>query len=220
MKLLKSLFAGGILLCAPVLAQTPTASPEAAFGARESVIGARLSPKGERVSFLAPYKGKGVALYTVPVDGSTPPQRALISTGEPELLTRCDWVSEIRLVCTVYSIQQGAGEVVGTSRMVALNIDGGDLKLVSSRDAADARYFNRFGGDVIDWLPGQDNAFLMGRAYVPEARIGTLVEKRLEGYGVDRVDTMTLARKRVIDPMRDASEFITDGLGTVRISTI
>ncbi|WP_380875318.1 peptidase S9 [Sphingomonas sp. DBB INV C78] len=220
MKLLKSLFAGGILLCAPVLAQTPTATPEVAFGARESVMGAKLSPKGGRVSFLAPYKDKGIALYTVPVDGSTPPLRALVSTGEPELLRRCDWVSEGRLVCTVYSIQKGAGQVVGTTRMVALNIDGSDLKLVSSRDSGDARYFNRFGGAVIDWLPGQDNAVLVGRQYVPAGRLDTLIEKKLEGFGVERVDTLTLATKRIVDPARDANEYITDGLGTVRIKGV
>ena len=47
--------------------------PEKAFGARESVFNASLSPDGETMAFLAPTAGKGNALFTVPVDGSTRP---------------------------------------------------------------------------------------------------------------------------------------------------
>lgn len=206
---------GAMFFCGVASAQT--LPPEAAFGAREGVSGASLSPNGERVAFLAPGKGQSNALFTVPIDGSAPPTRALLASGNPERISRCDWVSDKRLACQIYSVQRGAGQVVNTSSMIAINIDGSDPKLLSRRTNGDALYFNGFGGTIVDLLPGQDGAVLIGRAYVPEARIGKLVESRLEGFGVDRVDTTTLASKRVVNPMRDATEFITDGLGTVRI---
>ena len=205
----------GLVCGAPVAAQE--VPPEVAFGAREGVVDASLSPSGERMAFIAPGKGQGNMLFTVPVDGSTLPQRALIASGAPERLTDCDWVSDSRLICNVYSVQSGAGQVVGTSRYVAVNIDGSDIKLVSRRDATNALYFAGGGGNVVDWLPGSEGAILMARYYVPESKIGSLVESRLEGLGVDRIDTIDLSTKRIVSPLRDAVEFISDGMGNVRI---
>ncbi|HEX8450232.1 MAG TPA: S9 family peptidase, partial [Allosphingosinicella sp.] len=73
------------------------------------------------------------------------------------------------------------------------------------------------GGSIIDWLPDAEGSVLMGREYVPEARAGTrLVDKR-EGYGVDRINTASLEAK-VIEPANPkASRYISDGRGTIRI---
>ncbi|ARS29017.1 S9 family peptidase [Sphingomonas sp. KC8] len=214
-----SLLVGSSLFaCASAFAQTM--SPEAAFGARESVVGASLSPNGARVAFLAPGKGQGNILFTVPIDGSTPAVQALAAGGDPERLTDCDWVSDRRLVCNVFAVHPGVGEAIGVSRIVAVNIDGSELKLVSRRQSMDALYFNRFGGAVIDWLPGQDGAILFGRAYVPDAMVGKRIGNRQEGYGVDRVDTLTLESKRVVPPIRDAIEFISDGSGNIRLKGV
>lgn len=194
--------------------------PAKAFGARESIAGASLSPDGRQFAFLAPSAGQGSVLFVVPVDGSAAPKRVITASGKPERLLRCDWVSDQRLVCTVGSVQADvgrAGEITGTTRLLAVNRDGSDVKLVSRRDAPNALYYAHFGGEVIDWLPGQDGAILIGNWYVPEARIGSLIERRREGYGVDRVDTSTLSVKRVVEPHRDANEYISDGEGTVRI---
>ena len=207
------------LLAAGAARAQPVAAPQA-FGARESVQGAALSPDGRRMSFIAPTTAQGNALYTVAVDGDAQPQRALASSGDPERLRSCNWVSNSRLVCTVIAIRSAVGEVIGVSRMIAINADGSDMKLISQRDAANALYFSRFGGDVVDWLPGEEGAILMGRWYVPEAKIGSLIEQGREGYGVDRVDTVTLASKRVLNPNREAGEYISDGEGNVRIMGI
>jgi len=63
--------------------------PEKAFGARESVTSASLSPDGKTMAFLAPAPMQGNALYTVPVDGSAQPTRALVASGDPERLSNC-----------------------------------------------------------------------------------------------------------------------------------
>jgi dipeptidyl aminopeptidase/acylaminoacyl peptidase len=192
--------------------------PEKAFGAREAVSGASLSPDGTKMAFLAPSQGQGSALFTVPVDGSAAPVQALAASGNPERLSNCEWVSNDRLVCNVFTLRDEAGYITRVNRQVAVDAAGGNLKLVSERQNSNAWYFTGYGGTVLDLLPGQDGAVLMGRWYVPESKAGSLIVKRSEGYGVDRVDTRTLARKPVQSPIVDASEFITDGLGNVRIA--
>ena len=69
----------------------------------------------------------------------------------------------------------------------------------------------------MDWLPEADGTILVGRSYVPEGAIGTNIVSRREGYGVDRIDTRTLASKSVENPKKEAVEYISDGTGNVRI---
>jgi dipeptidyl aminopeptidase/acylaminoacyl peptidase len=194
--------------------------PEKAFGARESVTSASLSPDGKTMAFLAPAPMQGNALYTVPVDGSAQPTRALVASGDPERLSNCSWVANDRLVCNVFTLRQESGYLVSMSRQVAVDAAGGNLKLVSQRDSENAWYFSGFGGAVVDLLPGQDGAVLMGRWHVPESKAGSLITKTKEGYGVERVDTRTLQTKSVVRPMVGANEFISDGSGEVRIAGV
>jgi dipeptidyl aminopeptidase/acylaminoacyl peptidase len=199
------------------IAHAQTVPPEKAFGARESVSSANLSPDGKTMAFLAPTTGAGNALFTVPVDGSAPPRRSLVASGDPERLVNCNWVSSDRLVCNVYTTRDEAGYKVGLTRQVAVDASGGNVKMVSQRDAQNAWYFNAYGGSVLDWLPGQDGSVLMARWIVPESKAGSLIVKRGEGLAVERVDTRTLQTKTVVAPINNASEYITDGSGNVRI---
>lgn len=194
--------------------------PEKAFGAREAVTSASLSPDGKTMAFLAPTTKQGNALFTVPVDGSAAPARALSASGDPERLSRCNWVANDRLVCTVFTLRDESGYLVSISRQIAVDAGGGNVKMVSQRESENAWYFSTYGGSVVDWLPGQNGAILMNRWYVPESKAGSLIVKRGEGLGVDRIDTRTLDRKPILSPMNNASEFITDGTGTVRIAGV
>jgi dipeptidyl aminopeptidase/acylaminoacyl peptidase len=226
MKGLAAAAAVSLLLSAAVSAQTqaPTPAPAAApadpaisFGARESIENISLSPGGTKVAFVAPGKGQGNVLYTVDVAGDAVPQKTLTASGDPERITSCNWVSERRLVCSVYSLVQDAGELIPYTRVVAVNAGGGDLKLLSRTQRADDVDVALGGGEVIDWLPSEDGAVLMGRQYVPQERLGTHVLDKREGFGVDRIDTLTLASKAVEPAKPLATEYISDGHGTVRI---
>jgi dienelactone hydrolase len=206
----------GVPLPAALAAQA--LPPDRAFGAREAVTSASLSPGGTRFAFLAPTKGQGNALYTSPVDGSTPPVRALVASGNPERLNRCGWVSETRLVCTVYLVRDGGLGALGTSRQIAADYNGANLRIITRSQGLDAQYITQYGGTVIDWLPGRDGQIMLDNWFVPEERIGTMIEKKAEGLGVESVDTLTGNRKIALRPFRNAAEFITDGIGNVRIS--
>jgi acetyl esterase/lipase len=193
--------------------------PAAAFGARESVLSVSLSPSGEKVAFIAPGPGQSTALFTVDAAGGTTPTQAMSADGKPERINRCGWVSETRLVCTIYMVARSAsvGEIVGATRLVAVDSDGRNLKLLSRASRPDDQYISFGGGAIIDWQAGPDGAVLMGRQYVPEAKMGTRLVDEREGYGVDRIDTATLASRSVEAPNRSAIHYISDGRGTIRI---
>lgn len=214
MKLCRVTVLAALLASAATAQQLP---PEKAFGAREAVTSATLSPDGKMMAFLAPTAKQGNALFTVSVDGSASPARALTASGDPERLTRCNWVSNDRLVCTVYTLRDESGYLVGITRQVAVDATGGNVKVVSQRDAENAWYFSGYGGGVVDWLPGQDGAVLMARWQVPESKAGSLISKRGEGLSAVRVDTRTLQTRMAVAPIVNASEFISDGNGNVRI---
>lgn len=221
MKLVRSATLAALFAAsASSLAVAQAVPPEKAFGARESVTSASLSPDGKTMAFLAPTTGKGNALFTVPVDGSAPPKRTMVASGDPELISRCGWVANDRLLCTVVAPREESGFLVNASRLVAIDASGANFKMISERNTDNALYFNRYGGGIVDWLPGQDGTFLMSKWIVPEVTTGTLIQKRKEGFSVERVDTRSLQSRTVVKPIIDGSEFISDGSGEVRIAGV
>src|SRR5258708_1837322 len=59
----------------------------------------------------------------------------LSASGKPERIAGCDWVSNQRLVCTIYFVTSASSllEPVEFSRLVAVNIDATKLQLLSTR---------------------------------------------------------------------------------------
>src|SRR5215472_14445814 len=205
--------------CAPALGEEPKSfDAAAAFGARPSVSGMTLSPDGNSVAYRAPIQGQGSALYTLSPSQGAKPRPALALSGKPERLGHCSWVANDRLACHIYGNVKDPGYgVVPFSRLMAVNADGANLKMLSKRDSFYGHGVQLGGGEIIDSLPAEDGAVLMTRTYVPDDRIGSHLGSRDEGLGVDRIDTRTLAIKRVEPPRRSAVEYISDGRGAVRI---
>lgn len=200
----------------PPPAQQPMTAA-AMFGVRESFIDVSLSPDGTHVAYIQPTAGQGSAVYTVAIGTGEAPKRILVASGDPERLEWCNWASATRLVCSVYFVQRTDLEVYASSRLVAVNAAGGEVKMISRREGENALSHSFYGGDIIDWLPDGNGTVLMQQWYVPEAKAGSLIEKRDEGLGVDQIDTLTLAKKPIVKPWSDAESYITDGHGNVRI---
>jgi len=220
--LMLRIFGLGVFALLFLVAAGAPADPPAAFGAREHVLDVALSPSGRKLAFISPGPGQSNVLYTVEIGTNAEPREALRADGKPQRLSGCGWVSEARLVCTLYMVIDSPEikQPVGATRLIAVNADGTGLKLLSRRNRDHDLYVAFGGGDVIDWLPGTDGAVLMGRNYVPEVRVGTNVLDNREGYGVDRIDTATLAAKPVEPARRDASDYISDGRGNIRIMAV
>jgi dipeptidyl aminopeptidase/acylaminoacyl peptidase len=212
--------AAALLMASGAPAAGAPADPAAAFGARESVLSVSLSPSGKQIAFISPGPGQTTFLYTVDAAGGGTPRETLSADGKPERLLRCGWVSETRLVCTIYMIGASAsadGKVVGMTRLIAIDTDGKNVKMLSRSVRPDDQYVSFGGGSVIDWLPDTEGSVLMAREYVPEARAGTRMVDKREGYGVDRIHTTTLDSKVVELANPRATRYLSDGRGTVRI---
>jgi dipeptidyl aminopeptidase/acylaminoacyl peptidase len=187
------------------------------FGARESIEGIALSPDGTRIAYLQPGPGSATIVYVADAAGGTPPKRVTWADSKPEKLRSCRWSAADRIVCQLAMFVRDAPGLVGYTRMVAMNADGSDIKLLSKDTSSRSLGVAQSGGDVIDWLPETDGQILMTRTFVPEQTIGTRLADSRKGYGVERLDTRTLKRTTVEQPRNDAAEFLTDGHGTVRI---
>lgn len=205
------------LLSSAALAQSLSAADAAAkFGARENVSSVSISPDGTKVAYITPRSGQGNALYTVDL-ASGAARLATAADGNPLRLRNCRWVANDRLLCALLSYQKGAGEIVIASRLIAMDADGGNLKLLSQLPGSRSIGWTEDGGDIVDYLPDEDGSVLMGRVFVPEGRIGSLIEKRDEGFGIEKIDTRTGRTTAFEEPKREAAEYITDGRGVVRI---
>jgi acetyl esterase/lipase len=211
-------------LCACASLQAQNTNPfdaAAAFGARESVVNLSLSPDGANVAYAVPSVGQGSQLFTLGLAKGSRAKIALAVDGKPFRLEHCGWVSNTRLVCKVYGVVVDPGYGPMTiSRMMAVDSDGKNPRLLSTRQNAYSRGLQLGGGDIIDWLPDEEGAVLMTREYLPDDHLGSRVGSSAEGLGVDRIDTRTLDVKRVEPPNPEAVEYISDGRGTVRIMGI
>jgi acetyl esterase/lipase len=208
----------------PVLAGAAVSAPvddaettAAVFGAREGVEQISLSPDGTKVAYIAPSSGQGSILIVRGVGDGAKPQAIAAADGKPERLGRCGWVSGTRLVCVAYGITEVEGRKLPFSRQFAIDTDGKNLKLLSTRGNSYTRGTQLGGGSVIDWLPDEDGSVLVTRVYLPDDHVGSHLGSDREGLGVDRMDTRTAAVHSVESPKRSAVEYISDGHGTVRI---
>ena len=205
-----------LLSAAPAHAQSFDAAK--AFGAREDVEQASLSPDGTKLAYVSPTAGQGSAVFVVPIVKGAVPGMIVQADGRPERISGCRWTTNTRLLCTVYAIQIVEDAIVYASRLVALNDDGSGMATIrEDRGSGDQIGPGLYGGSVIDWNPGEEGEVLMMRQYVPETSTGTLMAQKKRGIGVDVIDTMTLKSRNVERPDEEAAEFLTDGRGTVRI---
>ena len=214
--MLRRLLAGTALVFVASAAQA-TSDAATRFGVREDVQQISLSPDGKHIAFIEPMAGAGSALVIASIDtGSMTP--ILTSTGYPDKLRSCHWASATRLTCNLYIILGDATQRLGFSRVVAIDADGKNMKMLSGGTSDRAVDVAQRGGEVIDWQSGRDDgSVLMTHTYVPEQGTGTLLANDREGFGVDRIDTLTLKRTNVETPRKDAVGYITDGHGVVRI---
>ena len=203
-------------LATPVSGQTP-ADPAAAFGVRESVRSIALSPDGRTLAYVQPIAGQGAALYTVDLAAGSDPRVVVRADGVEQRLGQCEFVGPRRLVCQTYGVSRVETQLFNVSRLVALDVDGTNMRVLGERDSGDQLYQRLWGGEVIDYLPGSENLVLMLQQFVPDDRTGTRMVRRGEGLGVVRIDTGSLRTTTVEAPREEAADYISDGRGTIRI---
>ena len=169
-------------------ASSQSLDPATAFGARPSLSMLSLSPDGASIAYVAPTEGEGSVLYTMRLGDHPRAVPALSAEGKPWRMYRCDWVANNRLACQLYAIQRSpaAGmELVTLTRLVAVDADGKNLRLLSTQQRY-ARGLQLYGGEIIDRLPDEDGVVLMSRSYVAEDHASLVRVNGRTGLGVDR----------------------------------
>jgi acetyl esterase/lipase len=192
--------------------------PAAAFGARPSTADLSLSPDGTRVAYIAPAAGEGAVLVTQSLEKGARAKAVFFADGKPTRLRSCSWVADDRLVCTLYGVSKDPLlDLAPWTRLIAVDADGKNLKLLSTQQSEYSRGWQLYGGEILDWLPDENGSVLMARVYLPDKHTGSRLGSPELGLGVDRVDTRTLAVSHVLEPSITADDYITDGLGNVRV---
>jgi len=188
------------------------------FGAREDITQISLSPGGTKVAIIAPVHGRGAQLLIADLVAGGAPKPVLGANGGTERLTGCQWSTDTRLICSIYAVRDGGLGRLGFTRMVALNSDGSQTKMLSSETNDRSLGIMQEGGSVIDWAgSGKGGTVLMTRMFVPESATGTHLASSRSGLGAEEVDVTTMARRIVEPPREGAVEYISDGEGHVRI---
>jgi dipeptidyl aminopeptidase/acylaminoacyl peptidase len=224
MKIRVALLASAIgLSCvaSPVAAQQTLAADAKAFGAREAVDAPDLSPDGGSVVYLTPGPGRATVAVVGNLD-SGKFSTMLNSDGRPESLTWCNFASLTRAVCRFSGLVKNPGEIdlLGFSRLLALNTDGSNPKLLGQPSTSYELSIRSVDAVVIDWLTQSDGTVLMERLYVPEeGKMNTKIIRMKKGWGVDRVDVTSLRSDPVEGP-REAAGYWSDGQGHVRLMSI
>ena len=126
-----------IYVCAPAMGgDAKPFDAAAAFGARESVFGMRLSPDGKSVAYVAPIEGQGSALYTFSLAEGAKARPALAVNGKPDRLEGCSWVANDRLACYLFGVAKNPTYgILPYSRIMAVNTDTTNLRMLSRRDS-------------------------------------------------------------------------------------
>ena len=224
-KLHAFVMAVAILAGTSVNAQQPTAAAPVApadasalFGPREGASFLDVSPSGRYAVYVAPARGTASAAVVADLVEGGAARPVLRSTGQPERLRWCRFVSDTRLICSVAGVGNIEGLLVGFNRLFAVNADGSNIRELGQRESSYDAGLRQSSGAILDWLPEDGNAVLMARNYVPEAMTGgSRMSRRVEGLGVDRIDINTLQVTQVEPADRRASGYMTDGRGNVRL---
>ncbi len=189
----------------------------AKFGALEDVRQISLSPSGNQVAFLKPNAGLGMTV--VVADFTTGQSRAVLSAAnQGEDLRWCHWASETRLMCLL-SVTVNRGDLLlGATRYVLVRNDGTGQSYLSSGLSRNSAGGLQYGGEVLDWdIGGKPGHVLMTRQFVPQGEVGSNIQRRHEGLGVEDVDLETGKRDLLETPRKGVVRYITDGRGHVRL---
>ncbi len=216
-------FAGAVsalvLAIAAPGAQAQDAQAVAArFGAVGTVQQISLSPDGTKVAYVKPHPTVGTVVYVADLTGAAPPKLAIASHGKDEQIYWCGWATSNRLICKIHIEYDMAGRWISFTRVYALDADGNNAAMLTANTNARGLGAQYDGGTVIDWdVAGKPGTVLLTRYFVQEERRGSAIAEQRPGFGVEEVDSVSLKRRTVERARGDASEYISDGNGNVRV---
>ena len=188
----------------PARAELDLDTSASLFGQRPAVWGMRLSPDGQKVSFLKVHpEGFPIAMV---IDLQTGKGNLVLASDAKKGvdLTKCDWANSTRLLCIYFGTWHFKGSVMPATRLVAVDIDGKNIDVLVQREQQRNNEFALNQSDIVDLLPDDpDNIWLHLR--------------KDNGFGVSRVDINENRTKTVERALDGVWDHYTDGKGEIRI---
>lgn len=213
---------GLALAAAPVSARAADDQAAGKFGARADVIDISLSPSGNKIAFVSagPEHTEIVNVIDFTKDAELKP--VLTNVEKARDIDWCQWASDTRLLCQISGMVIGTGDIlIPFDRLVAVDADGGNLKMISQRDSARALGMNQFGGDVLALdVANEEGMILMSRNFVPDETAGTRLGNLKAGLAVEMVDTADARRRIREQPDDKTMRYVADEFGRVRIKML
>jgi dipeptidyl aminopeptidase/acylaminoacyl peptidase len=159
-----------------------------------------MSPDGSRLVYLRWIEGKPLVIM---LDLETKEARALVS-GRSDTFTinRCDFKTKDRIVCGFRGVDHDAGRPFWTSRLVALDADGKNIRTLIQNGAAGAAQFQ---DRILHWLPDDPHRVLI-----------EVDDDRNVYPSVFSLDVFTGRMSRVLRDRTPVTGWMTDRTGTVR----
>lgn len=208
---------------APAMAETPQEAAEL-FGARADVRHVSLSPDGTKFSYITPMGAEGEALMTVDLSQATPVARSVIAVDtERSNLDFCEWATDTRLICRTWFSRDSSNsnDIVGISRLFAVDENGGNVQQLTQTENARTMYRSFSGGSVVALdVEGEPDKILMTQQWYPENGANTRLANKDFGLGVVEVDIDNAKRSKVESPDKDATFYMADETGAIRLKSV
>lgn len=194
------------------------AEAAAAFGQRPGIESMRLSPDGTKVMAISAAQGLMTVVRYADLSGGGF-HNVTASKGDSGTIQWCNFVSNQRILCDFFYQTKLDGEFLGSSRLLALDIDGQNGLQLGERSNFREMSIRQDTGYVIDWVPTEPDTILLAQTYVKTGGdLQTKINRTEEGLGVVQLDTRTNKSKRVVSPSPTAEYYLGDGQGNVRMA--
>jgi dipeptidyl aminopeptidase/acylaminoacyl peptidase len=173
----------------------------AAFGPRAALWGVRMSPDGSKLSYLQMHPRDLPVVATL--DLRTGAANLALASVEDEFdVTWCDWANDERLLCGFYGIAHDAHERYPVTRLVAVDADGSDMKVLLQKKLRNE--WTQYQDRIVDWLVDDENEVLVA---MPTPR----------GSGVRRLDVYSGKTWPKIQDRDGIRYWLSDNRGTPRV---
>lgn len=216
---MRSVFALAVAVTAAGAAAEPAKDLAASFGARPAAWGVAMSPDGSKISYLGAMQGSGIAV--VVSDTKTATSRIVIAASKLLRPYRCQWKTDVRLVCVLYGVSNTTGDLLGFTRIVAVDADGGKLMEIGQRARDRAIQLNQSSGSILNWLPDDPDNVLMQIDVLEETDRGTNIKPLAPGTSAQRINIYTGRRAEVVESgNRLVRDLGTDATGAVRYKMV
>ncbi|HEY5759399.1 MAG TPA: S9 family peptidase [Steroidobacter sp.] len=192
-----------LLLAAAGSAQADSTSPPPidAFARPPAIRNVAVSPDGKQLLLITGVDD-AEALATMPADFSAGPKFVFASRSGDYDLGWCSWANNKRILCSVTATVREAQILYGISRLVGVDADGANQKVLLQESEAGR---SQYQDNILDWTPNAPDTVLMA------------LDIERTGYpAIYEVNVNTgrrALRSRDYYPIR---RYATDGAGNVR----